>query len=230
MKFSSSQENPNPQNANCSVVEFIPLSSYTVPSATHVQLRRPKPFRLFGCLPLCRSKPVPFDRNVDLKISAGGHNPRIEEAPGRWPKSGDKSCSKCRDSPETLPESSGANSELRIKTRRDSSRQLSISSLSGNISQALRNLSSPRCSVQDGRPKRRKRRTPRYNSVSKIDKISRIVFPLLFAAINVFYWYCYLSRSERLNKKWEREILVRKKKSRGRTSDLSELCKIQLRD
>ncbi|XP_032686043.1 gamma-aminobutyric acid receptor alpha-like isoform X2 [Odontomachus brunneus] len=45
---------------------------------------------------------------------------------------------------------------------------------------------------------RRRRRTPRYNSVSKIDRASRVVFPLFFLAINLFYWYAYLSRSERI--------------------------------
>ncbi|KAL6417940.1 hypothetical protein ACFW04_008586 [Cataglyphis niger] len=47
--------------------------------------------------------------------------------------------------------------------------------------------------------RRRRRRTPRYNSVSKIDRASRVVFPLFFLAINVFYWYAYLSRSERIH-------------------------------
>ncbi|XP_024943422.1 gamma-aminobutyric acid receptor alpha-like isoform X2 [Cephus cinctus] len=47
--------------------------------------------------------------------------------------------------------------------------------------------------------RRRRRRAPRYNSVSKIDRASRVVFPLFFLAINVFYWYAYLSRSERIN-------------------------------
>ena len=37
------------------------------------------------------------------------------------------------------------------------------------------------------------------NSVSKIDKISRIVFPLAFTLLNVFYWYSYLSHSERIS-------------------------------
>ncbi|XP_033218292.1 gamma-aminobutyric acid receptor alpha-like [Belonocnema kinseyi] len=46
---------------------------------------------------------------------------------------------------------------------------------------------------------RRHRRVPRYNSVSKIDRVSRVVFPLLFLTINVFYWYAYLSRSERIS-------------------------------
>lgn len=92
---------------------------------------------------------------------------------------------------------------MRLKPKSESSnrsRQLSISSLSGNITQALRNFNSPRCSMQENKLRKRKKRTPRYNSVSKIDKASRIVFPLLFAAINVFYWYSYLSRSERINK------------------------------
>uniref|UniRef100_A0A182KF53 Neurotransmitter-gated ion-channel transmembrane domain-containing protein n=1 Tax=Anopheles christyi TaxID=43041 RepID=A0A182KF53_9DIPT len=48
------------------------------------------------------------------------------------------------------------------------------------------------------RTRRRRKRAPRFNSVSKIDRASRIFFPLLFLAINVFYWVLYLSRSERL--------------------------------
>lgn len=47
--------------------------------------------------------------------------------------------------------------------------------------------------------RRRRRRTPRYNSVSKIDRVSRVVFPLFFLTINIFYWYAYLSRSERIH-------------------------------
>ncbi|XP_011329536.1 gamma-aminobutyric acid receptor alpha-like isoform X2 [Ooceraea biroi] len=47
--------------------------------------------------------------------------------------------------------------------------------------------------------RRRHRRTPRYNSVSKIDRASRVVFPVFFLAINLFYWYAYLSRSERIH-------------------------------
>ncbi|XP_044748312.1 gamma-aminobutyric acid receptor alpha-like [Coccinella septempunctata] len=54
-------------------------------------------------------------------------------------------------------------------------------------------------SINHQHPKRRKKkRTPRFNSVSKIDKASRIVFPVLFVTINLFYWYCYLSRTKRL--------------------------------
>jgi len=36
------------------------------------------------------------------------------------------------------------------------------------------------------------------NSVSQIDKISRIVFPLAFFTLNAFYWYTYLKHSERI--------------------------------
>ncbi|CAH0561211.1 unnamed protein product [Brassicogethes aeneus] len=49
------------------------------------------------------------------------------------------------------------------------------------------------------RPRRRKRRTPRFNSVSKIDRASRIVFPLLFFTINLVYWWSYLSRTNRIH-------------------------------
>ncbi|XP_029161417.1 gamma-aminobutyric acid receptor alpha-like isoform X2 [Nylanderia fulva] len=60
-------------------------------------------------------------------------------------------------------------------------------------------LSSSRRTTLSTSRRRRRRRTPRYNSVSKIDRASRVVFPLFFLAINVFYWYAYLSRSERIH-------------------------------
>ncbi|XP_055691528.1 gamma-aminobutyric acid receptor alpha-like [Lutzomyia longipalpis] len=50
------------------------------------------------------------------------------------------------------------------------------------------------------RQRRRRRQMPRFNSVSKIDRASRIVFPLLFLMINLFYWYSYLTRSSRFPK------------------------------
>ena len=33
-----------------------------------------------------------------------------------------------------------------------------------------------------------------YNSVSKIDKMARIVFPVLFGTFNLVYWATYLNR------------------------------------
>lgn len=33
-----------------------------------------------------------------------------------------------------------------------------------------------------------------YNSVSKVDKMSRIVFPVLFAIFNLVYWATYVNR------------------------------------
>lgn len=40
----------------------------------------------------------------------------------------------------------------------------------------------------------RSKRMPRFNSVSKIDRASRIFFPFVFLLINLFYWYSYLSK------------------------------------
>lgn len=60
-------------------------------------------------------------------------------------------------------------------------------------------ISGHRLSFQTTRHRsKRKKRTPRFNSVSKIDRASRVVFPLLFLTINLFYWYCYLSRTKRI--------------------------------
>jgi hypothetical protein len=41
------------------------------------------------------------------------------------------------------------------------------------------------------------------NSVSQIDKISRIVFPLAFMLLNVFYWFNYLKQSEKIDLNFE---------------------------
>ena len=41
------------------------------------------------------------------------------------------------------------------------------------------------------------------NSVSQIDKISRIVFPAAFAVLNGFYWFSYLKHSQRIDLSFE---------------------------
>lgn len=53
-------------------------------------------------------------------------------------------------------------------------------------------------SIQNHR--RRKRLIPRFNSVSKIDRASRVVFPLSFLIINLFYWYWYLYNGSKIDK------------------------------
>ena len=41
------------------------------------------------------------------------------------------------------------------------------------------------------------------NSVSQIDKISRIVFPIAFIILNGFYWFNYLKHSHRIDLSFE---------------------------
>ena len=41
------------------------------------------------------------------------------------------------------------------------------------------------------------------NSVSQIDKISRIVFPMAFILLNGFYWFSYLKHSQRIDLNFE---------------------------
>ncbi|KAI4462496.1 neurotransmitter gated ion channel [Holotrichia oblita] len=61
-------------------------------------------------------------------------------------------------------------------------------------------VSDQRLSFQGQKQRRKKKkRARRFNSVSKIDRASRVVFPLLFVTINLFYWYSYLSRTERFH-------------------------------
>lgn len=61
-----------------------------------------------------------------------------------------------------------------------------------------RRMSSYRPEEGQFKKTKRKQRQPQFNSVSKIDRASRVVFPLLFLLINVFYWTAYLSRSSRI--------------------------------
>lgn len=68
------------------------------------------------------------------------------------------------------------------------------STISHNTSRCRRHSNQ----VQPTTIKRQKGRN--FNSVSKIDKLSRVIFPLLFFVINLFYWYIYLSRSKRNSK------------------------------
>ena len=64
-----------------------------------------------------------------------------------------------------------------------------------SVVSSFRRLTSSKISDQ----RRHRRKMPRFNSVSKIDRASRLGFPLLFLAINLFYWFSYLSRSKRID-------------------------------
>uniref|UniRef100_H0UVN7 Gamma-aminobutyric acid type A receptor subunit alpha3 n=1 Tax=Cavia porcellus TaxID=10141 RepID=H0UVN7_CAVPO len=51
-------------------------------------------------------------------------------------------------------------------------------------------ISSPKATFVQDSPTE----TKTYNSVSKVDKISRIIFPVLFAIFNLVYWATYVNR------------------------------------
>ncbi|CAG2109427.1 unnamed protein product [Medioppia subpectinata] len=57
-------------------------------------------------------------------------------------------------------------------------------------------LSSIRASIRNTFSRKKSRRRPaitlQLNSVSKIDRISRVIFPLLFVIMNLVYWYTFL--------------------------------------
>ncbi|XP_056645522.1 gamma-aminobutyric acid receptor alpha-like isoform X1 [Diorhabda sublineata] len=86
---------------------------------------------------------------------------------------------------------------------KSSSQKISFScNKSGTVQEATtsKRRSSIACrkaSIQNNSIFERKKNSPRFNSVSKIDRVSRILFPLLFVTINVFYWYSYLSKSNK---------------------------------
>ncbi|XP_034246807.1 gamma-aminobutyric acid receptor alpha-like [Thrips palmi] len=71
--------------------------------------------------------------------------------------------------------------------------QPAVSSAPGHARLSLQGSRSSRNSRRRHKP-----RTPRFNSVSQIDRASRVVFPLLFLTINIAYWCAYLSRSQRI--------------------------------
>jgi gamma-aminobutyric acid receptor subunit alpha len=57
----------------------------------------------------------------------------------------------------------------------------------------------PQCRRHSSQPMKQPKNGYRrnFNSVSKIDKFSRVGFPMLFFVINLIYWIFYLTRSQR---------------------------------
>ncbi|XP_047739237.1 gamma-aminobutyric acid receptor alpha-like [Hyalella azteca] len=58
----------------------------------------------------------------------------------------------------------------------------------------------PAVNMKKKEDQRRKRRScmRQMNSVSQIDQVSRIVFPICFVIMNLIYWYSYITHSQRL--------------------------------
>nr|UUV79929.1 gamma-aminobutyric acid receptor GRD2 [Pediculus humanus corporis] len=209
----------NIKNNNNKFVEFIPLSSYTVPS-----LRRKKRKRKKGFLNAIKyilagdSNSIPFERSIKLRSSDSSQNSKtefkIDDVSSRVQKQSgddDEKYHGKRKNNKTLESINRTFIDVQGKTpgKKNETKPppcLTASGISGNaITQNFHSFNSPGSSSSlnnvNGKKRRRKRRIPRYNSVSKIDKMSRIVFPMLFAAINVLYWYSYLIRSERIHSK-----------------------------
>ncbi|KAK6618047.1 hypothetical protein RUM44_002489 [Polyplax serrata] len=186
---------------NHKVVEFIPLSSYTVPCVRRQERKKRGFFQAIKTFLSGQSNSIPFERSMKLRSSDASQNSRTAVDVGRSKSqmSGTEKCSVCKAKFEKVPEVAINRNRMDVAARKSESRKLSITSLSENITQAFYGFS-PRSSMNLENVRRRRQRMPRCNSVSKIDKISRIVFPLLFAAINVLYWYSYLMRSERINR------------------------------
>lgn len=86
--------------------------------------------------------------------------------------------------------------------------EVSHESVHGSIVHCEQHMDSGASTVTQNTPQCRRHSTPglkeprggfrrTFNSVSKIDKFSRVGFPLLFFAINLIYWIFYLTRSQR---------------------------------
>lgn len=71
-------------------------------------------------------------------------------------------------------------------------------------------ISDPNEASSEKKPKHHKKT---FNSVSKIDRISRIMFPVLFGSFNLVYWATYLNREpvikDRDHSKWAAGTLPR---------------------
>ncbi|KAG5670594.1 hypothetical protein PVAND_000845 [Polypedilum vanderplanki] len=79
-----------------------------------------------------------------------------------------------------------------------------VASINESVNESEQQLPSATSTVTENTPRIQRRQARKrdlnrqtFNSVSKIDKISRVVFPLLFFIINLIYWTFYLSRSQR---------------------------------
>jgi gamma-aminobutyric acid receptor subunit alpha len=82
--------------------------------------------------------------------------------------------------------------------------QSSDPSINESVIESEQHALSAASTVTENTPRVQRRQTRRretyrqmFNSVSKIDKLSRVIFPLLFFVINLIYWAFYLSRSQR---------------------------------
>ncbi|KAI3367317.1 hypothetical protein L3Q82_008360 [Scortum barcoo] len=64
-------------------------------------------------------------------------------------------------------------------------------------------LSDPSKTTVETKPEQNKKT---FNSVSKIDRISRIMFPVLFGSFNLVYWATYLNREPVLDEKVEGHV------------------------
>ena len=86
--------------------------------------------------------------------------------------------------------------DMQLTARREEVRvQLQNDSCGGSLRKAAAAQAAPQAAPQYPQQHARINRpwdVQQMNSVSQIDKISRVVFPLLFLVINLFYWCTYI--------------------------------------
>ena len=91
--------------------------------------------------------------------------------------------------------STGRISSQRMKTKKDLRNSISFGKGTTNNGRSSNDINLKKFSKRPS--------TVALNSLSQIDRFSRILFPLSFFLLNIMYWFIYLKRSERMTLTYE---------------------------